>query len=73
MTYEKAPSSKKFKSEMRRLTVKDDGIGLPSGFDLSQSGSMGSQIIFLLTKQLEGELTIEGTKGATFSILLPLE
>ena len=73
VTYEKAPKSKKTKSEMRRLTVRDDGIGLPPGFDISQKSSMGSQIIHLLTRQLEGELTIEGTNGASFSILLPLE
>lgn len=73
VTYEKAPKSKKYKCEMRRLTVRDDGIGLPPGFELSQRTSMGSQIIFLLTKQLEGELTIQGEKGASFSILLPLE
>jgi two-component sensor histidine kinase len=53
--------------------VRDDGIGLPDDFDLSQRTSMGSQIIHLLTRQLEGEIKIEVTKGASFSIILPLE
>jgi PAS domain S-box-containing protein len=73
VTYKKAPRRKKSAVEMRCLTVRDDGIGLPADFDLSQRTSMGSQIIHLLTRQLEGEITIDGTKGACFSIILPSE
>ncbi len=73
VTYKKAPRRKKSTVEMRCLTVRDDGIGLPSDFDFSQRTSMGSQIIHLLTRQLEGEIKINGTKGASFSIILPSE
>ncbi len=73
VTYKKAPCRKTSAVEMRCLTVRDDGIGLPPDFDLSQKTSMGSQIIHLLTQQLEGEIKIDGTKGASFSIILPLE
>jgi len=73
VTYKKAPRRKKSTVEMRCLTVRDDGIGLPPDFDLSQRTSMGSQIIHLLTRQLEGEIKIDGTKGASFSIILPSE
>ncbi len=73
VTYKKAPNRKDSLIDMRCLTVKDDGIGLPPDFDLSKKTSMGSQIIYLLTQQLEGEITIEGTKGASISIILPLE
>ena len=58
---------------MRCLTVKDDGIGLPVDFDISKKTSMGSQIINLLVKQVEGELIIDGTNGASFSLIFPLE
>jgi PAS domain S-box-containing protein len=73
VTYTKVPHRKKSTVEMRCLMVRDDGIGLPDDFDLSQRTSMGSQIIHLLTRQLEGEIKIEVTKGASFSIILPLE
>jgi PAS domain S-box-containing protein len=73
VTYKKAPRRKKSTVEMRCLTVRDDGIGLPPDFDLSQRTSMGSQIIHLLTKQLEGKIKTDGTKGASFSIILPSE
>ena len=73
VTYKKVPRRKKSTVEMRCLTVRDDGIGLPTDFDLSKRTSMGSQIIHLLTRQLEGEIKIDGTKGASFSIILPSE
>lgn len=73
VTYKKQPRRKKDAVEMRCLTVRDDGIGLPDDFNFSQRTSMGSQIIHLLIKQLGGEIKIEGTKGASFSLILPLE
>jgi PAS domain S-box-containing protein len=73
VVYEKAPKRKDSPIEMRCLTVKDDGIGLPKDFSFSGGSSMGSQIIHLLTQQLEGELIIDGTKGASFSLFLPSE
>jgi len=73
VTYTKSPARKKPAVEMRCLTVRDDGIGLPPDFDFANRTSMGSQIIHLLTRQLEGEIKTEATKGACFSIILPLE
>ena len=70
VTYVKAPQVDPQKSEMRYLTVRDDGIGLPSDFDILKKTSMGSQIIKLLARQLEAELCIDGTKGANFSLIL---
>ncbi|MCX6247752.1 MAG: PAS domain S-box protein, partial [Bacteroidetes bacterium] len=72
VTYKKA-ATKKNGTEMRCLTVRDDGIGLPPGFDITQRTSMGSTIIRLLTGELHGKLKVENKKGASFSIILPLE
>ncbi len=41
-----------------QLQVSDTGVGLPSGFDISQSNSLGLQLVSDLTRQLQGELTI---------------
>jgi PAS domain S-box-containing protein len=73
VTYKKEPGTKKSNCEMRRLVVRDDGKGLPIDFDIYQKTSMGSQIICLLVQQLEAELIIDGTDGASFSLLLPAE
>jgi PAS domain S-box-containing protein len=45
------------------LAVTDTGIGLPPGFDLATSESLGLQIVSLLTKQLHGSLDIRGEDG----------
>jgi two-component sensor histidine kinase len=58
---------------MRCLTVRDDGKGFPDDFDISKKTSMGSQIIYLLSRQLDAELLIDGKFGTCFSLLFPLE
>jgi PAS domain S-box-containing protein len=73
VSYKKARRRKNVAAEMRCLTVKDDGIGLPADYDISEKTTLGKQIIYLLTNQLEGEIKIDGTKGASFSIILPAE
>jgi PAS domain S-box-containing protein len=73
VTYKKEPNTNTSRTEMRCLTVRDDGKGLPVDFDISKQASMGSQIISLLVRQLEAKLIIDGTNGASFSIILPSE
>ena len=46
------------------LTVADDGVGLPAGFDAKNQKSLGLQLVTMLTKQLDGSLAIE-SKGGT--------
>jgi two-component sensor histidine kinase len=55
-----------------RITVEDDGLGLPDGFSLSESRSLGLQITrTLVTDDLKGQLNFElvhpelGTDGAS--------
>jgi len=51
-----------------RLMVKDDGIGLPDGFDMVRSDSLGLQLIRILADQLDGTLTCRGDHGAEFTL-----
>ena len=51
------------------LVVKDDGVGLPSNFDLTKSDTLGLQLISTLTDQLDGTLAVESSKGAEFRIV----
>lgn len=56
--------------DLRRIIIKDDGIGLPENFDFFNQSSMGSQMIAQLTNQLGGELVIDGSNGTSFTITL---
>lgn len=50
------------------LSVSDNGIGFPPGFDLSASESLGLQIVSLLTQQLYGTIDINGDDGVTVAV-----
>ncbi|MDO1449929.1 histidine kinase dimerization/phosphoacceptor domain -containing protein [Rhodocytophaga aerolata] len=51
------------------LTIEDDGVGLPQGYDPSQSRSLGMTLIHGFSAQLGGELTIETSRGVKLSLL----
>jgi PAS domain S-box-containing protein len=50
------------------LLVKDNGVGVPDGFDWTQSKTLGSRLIHILTNQLEGETSIATTEGFEFRL-----
>jgi PAS domain S-box-containing protein len=50
------------------LSVSDNGVGFPPGFDLSASESLGLQIVSLLTQQLYGTIDINGDDGVTVAL-----
>jgi PAS domain S-box-containing protein len=56
-----------------RLTVADDGIGLPASFDIRTSKTLGMQLVTTLVKQLDGQLEIDQTDGATFRFTFSAE
>lgn len=51
------------------LVISDDGIGLPDGFDPSNSESMGLKLVRMLTEQLDGAVEIESKQGTTVRII----
>lgn len=50
------------------LIVADTGIGLPTGLDFKNTGTLGLQLVNMLTLQLNGHISMEGTKGTAFKI-----
>jgi len=56
-----------------RLSVRDDGVGLPEGLDLARSSSLGLQIVHTLVKQLHADLEVEVAGGTCFRITIPSE
>jgi two-component sensor histidine kinase len=69
-------SGTRLKIELQRysneglITISDDGVGLPEGFDLSTSSNLGLQIVRTLTEnELKGELKLESTNSGTHAKL----
>jgi len=59
----------------RRLTlqVRDDGCGLPQGFDIGHTTSLGLSIVRdLVTSQLGGSIAMESNGGTLVTIELPV-
>lgn len=56
------------------ITIVDDGVGLPDGFDLSMSSNLGLQIVRTLTEnELKGVLKLVSTdSGTVASLRFPL-
>jgi len=50
------------------LTVADDGVGLPAGFSIEESPTLGLQVVRTLTRQLGAMLSVSGDGGATFRL-----
>jgi two-component system, sensor histidine kinase PdtaS len=56
-----------------RVEVNDDGMGLPEGFDIAKTTSLGLSIVRdLVTSQLGGHITMETDHGTRVAIELPL-
>jgi two-component system, sensor histidine kinase PdtaS len=56
-----------------RLTVEDDGRGLPAGFDLRSSTGLGFSIIRTLVEEdLRGAMEVTGDDGTRVAITVPL-
>ena len=51
------------------LTVSDDGVGLPDGFNIDASETLGLRVVKILAEgQLDGNLNIISKDGTTFKI-----
>ncbi len=58
--------------ETYQLTVADNGVGLPPGFDWQASRSLGLRLVNLwATHQLGGTLNVSGNPGVTYAITFP--
>jgi PAS domain S-box-containing protein len=48
------------------LTVADDGLGLPAGFDPHRQGNLGLELVRTLVDQLDGRLEVRSGQGVTY-------
>ncbi|MGB9869076.1 sensor histidine kinase, partial [Methanothermobacter sp.] len=51
------------------LVVADDGVGLPEDIDPSSTDTLGLKLVTILTKQLNGKLTLDVNGGTKFSMV----
>jgi two-component sensor histidine kinase len=56
------------------ISVRDEGVGLPAGFDPETSKRLGTRMVNALSKQLGGEVTrLTAPIGTNFILIIPLE
>jgi len=58
--------------EKLSLSISDNGVGLPAGFDFEKATTLGLLLVKNLTKQLGGTFEISQNKETEFKILFPL-
>jgi PAS domain S-box-containing protein len=56
------------KDGMVTLRIKDDGVGLPENFKFEKTDSLGVQLVYSLTEQLDGTIQVISDGGTTFLI-----
>jgi two-component sensor histidine kinase len=55
------------------LAVADDGIGLPQAIDLGNAQTLGLQLVYMLIKQMKGDVVLHREGGTRFELLLRFE
>lgn len=58
--------------EKYSFIVKDNGIGLPARFNISQSKRLGLKLIELISKQLDGDFSYNSKEGTEFTLTFPI-
>jgi two-component sensor histidine kinase len=51
--------------ELYKMTIEDNGIGIPKDFNLEKSKSLGTNLMNKLVRQLEGNVTVESGYSGT--------
>ena len=50
------------------LEISDNGGGIPEGFDISKATSLGLRLVKILSKQIQGTLSVANENGAHFRV-----
>ncbi|NVN89303.1 MAG: PAS domain S-box protein [Desulfuromonadales bacterium] len=54
-----------------RVSVSDNGVGMPPGLDFMHTETLGLQLVTMLVKQLGGQINVEHDNGTSFVFLFP--
>ncbi|MCT7957787.1 PAS domain S-box protein [Laspinema palackyanum] len=58
----------KDESDTYELKISDNGVGLPPDLDFRNTESLGLKLVCNLTRQLDGEITLDRSHGSCFTI-----
>ncbi len=53
------------------ISVADNGVGLPAGFDIHKSASLGLRLVTMLVGQIHGTLLTTNENGTKFEVVFP--
>lgn len=54
-----------------RLSISNDGVAIPDDLNLQRTGSLGLQLVQLLTRQLQGTLDVQRANPTRFTVRIP--
>lgn len=60
--------SLKRENEMTRLSIADDGPGLPENYELTKAQSLGFNLLVIFTRQLKGSYEVKNLNGLQITI-----
>ncbi len=60
-------------ADRAELEVRDSGVGLPEGFDVQHTDSLGLRIVQSLTQRLGGTLSLSSDRGTILRVTFPTE
>jgi two-component sensor histidine kinase len=55
------------------LSVSDTGLGIPEHVNMTDTGTLGLQLVSLLAEQLGGTATMQRSNPTTFTLQFPLQ
>lgn len=55
------------------MSVSDNGIGMPAGFDPLKISTLGLKLVRQLSLQLKGEMTVQNNGGTTVEVRFPID
>ena len=65
--------AKMLSGDLLRITIMDDGVGMPEGSDWPNEGNLGARIVRNLIAGLDANLSVQkGARGTTFLLDVPL-
>ena len=50
------------------LSISDNGVGLPTDFDILNSDTLGLQLVSTLVEQLDGQIAVDNSIGIKYLI-----
>jgi len=65
ITFHQVENSPKF-----LLTITDNGVGIPSSFDIENTTSFGLQLVYDLVEQLNGTIRTNSKQGTSLEIIV---